>query len=126
MGTQGRGCAVMQSGIRTGCRPGMGGLAVAEGDPALGQIVRRQFHGDFVSSQYADAVAAEAAGQMGQDNTFVLQLDAEQSTGKLLEYRSGYFNAVFFTQLLSLLLYSPIRQPDAQRSCRLAENPAAV
>jgi hypothetical protein len=102
------------------------GLAVAEGDPALREIVRRQLHRDFVSCQNPNTVAAEAAGQVSEHNTFVLQLDAEQSTGKFLEYRSGYFNTVFFTQLLSLLLFSPIRQPDAQRSRRLAENPATV
>jgi hypothetical protein len=86
---------------------------MAKGNPALGQVVRRQLHGDLVPCQNSNTVAAKAAGQMSEYDTFVLQLDAEQPTGKFFEYRSGYFNTVFFTQLLSLLVYSPIRQPDA-------------
>jgi len=91
-------------------------LTVAEGNTALGEIVRRQFHGDLVTCEHPDAVAAEAAGQMGQDYAIMFQLDAEQSAGKFLKYGSSYFNAVFFTQRLSLLLFSPIRQPAARRS----------
>jgi hypothetical protein len=101
-------------------------LAVAEGDPAFSEVVRRQLHGDFIACQNPNSVTAQTTSQMGEYNTFVLQLDAKQSTGEFLEYRSGYFNTVFFTQLLSLLLYSPIRQPDTQRSRRLAENPATA
>ena len=42
---------------------------------------------------------------MGQNNTFMLQLDTEQPTGEFLKYGAGYFDAVFFTQLLSFLSY---------------------
>jgi ABC-type lipoprotein export system ATPase subunit len=45
----------------------------------------------------ANAVAAETAGEVGQDFTFVLQLHAEKPAGKLLQNGSGYFNTVFFT-----------------------------
>jgi hypothetical protein len=89
---------------------------VAEGDAAFGEIVWRQFHGYLVARQNSNTIAAEAPGQVRQNNTVVLQLDSEQPTGEFLENGSGYFDAVFFTQRLSLLSFSPIRQPAVQRS----------
>jgi hypothetical protein len=89
---------------------------MTEGYAALGEIVRGQLHGDLVTRQNPDTVAAEAACQMGKHDALVFQLDAEQSTGEFLKYGSCYFDAVFFTQLFSLLIFSPIRQPVAQRS----------
>jgi hypothetical protein len=83
---------------------------VAEGDTTFGEIVGRQFHGDFIAGQNADAIAAEAPGEVGQDNAVMFQLDTEQSTGKFLEDGSGNFDAIFFTQRFSLLPFSPIRQ----------------
>ena len=59
-------------------------LPVAEGDSALGQIVRRQLESDLVAREHADAVPSQPAGQMGQNHAVVLELDAEQSTGKFL------------------------------------------
>jgi len=89
---------------------------VAEGDATFGEIVRRQFHGDLVAGENPDTITSEAAGQMGQNHAVMLQLNTEQAAGELFEYGSGYFNAVFFTQRFSLLLFSPIRQPTARRS----------
>jgi len=74
-----------------------GGLAVPERDTAFGQIVRRQFHGDFIASEDTDAIAAQPAGQVSQNDPFVLELHAEQPAGKFFQYRAGYFDAVFFT-----------------------------
>ena len=91
-----------------------GGLTMAEGDTSLGEIVGRQLHGDLVAGENANAIAAQAAREVGQNDAFVIQLDAEQSTGELLKYRTGYFDAVFFTQRFSLLPFSPIRQPAAR------------
>jgi hypothetical protein len=101
---------VNDDALAAGVKPGRA-LAMTEGDASLSEIVRRQFHGDLVPGQNPDTVAAQAAGQVGQDDTVMLQLNAEQTTGKLFKYGSGYFNAIFFTQRLSLVLFSPIRQP---------------
>ena len=69
---------------------------MAEGDPAFGQIVGGQLHGDLVPGKNTKAITAEAAGQVRQHHAVMLQLDTEQSTGKFLKYRSSYFNAIFF------------------------------
>jgi hypothetical protein len=74
---------------------------MAESDPALRQVVRGEFESDFIACQDANAIAAEAAGEMRQHNFFVVQLDAEESTGKFFQHGSGYFNAVFFTHSTS-------------------------
>lgn len=76
---------------------------MAEGDPALRQVVRGEFEGDFVACQNANPVTAEASGQMGQHNFFMIELHAEESAGKFLQHGSGYFNAVFFTHSTSYL-----------------------
>jgi hypothetical protein len=81
-------------------------LAMAKRDAAFGEVIRRQFHRDFIAGENADAVASQPSGQMGEYDAIMFELDAEQSTGELLQYSSGYFNAVFFTQRCSLLLLS--------------------
>ncbi len=53
-----------------------------EGDPALGEIVRRKFHGDAIARQDADAIAPETARQMRQHDPFMFQLHAKQPAGK--------------------------------------------
>jgi hypothetical protein len=52
-------------------------LAMAESDPAFGQIVGGKFQGDFVSRQNTDAVASQASRQVGQDNALVFELHAK-------------------------------------------------
>jgi len=70
---------------------------MAEGDTALGEVVRGKLEGDFIACQNANAVAAEAAGEMGQDEPFVLKLHTEFTAGEFLDDRTLYFDAVFFT-----------------------------
>src|SRR5579871_3516795 len=70
-------------------------LPVAEGDPAFGEIVGRQFQGNPVASQYANTVAPQSAGEMGQHDAVVLQLHAEQTAGELLQNRACDFDTVF-------------------------------
>lgn len=74
-------------------------LFVAVGDTALGQVVRGHLKRDTISRQYANAVAAEFAGEMRQDQTFRVELDAEKPTGEFFDHSSGHFNAIFFTHL---------------------------
>ena len=71
-------------------------LSVPEGNTAFRQIVRRQFQGDLIAGKDADAIATQAAGQVSQHNSLVLQLNAEQAARKFLQDRAGYFNTVLF------------------------------
>src|SRR5690349_19882782 len=71
-------------------------LAVPEGDPAFGEIVRRQLQGHLVAREDADAIPAQAAGGVGEDDTIVFQFNAEETAGEFFENRAGYFDAVFF------------------------------
>jgi hypothetical protein len=93
-----------------GFRPGaeneesVHGLAVAEGDAALGEIVGGKFEGDFIASEDADAIAPQAAGQVGEHQTIMFELNGEFPAGEFLNHCALYFDAVFFTH--SVLIYS--------------------
>ncbi len=67
-----------------------------EGDAAFGQIVGGKFQRDLIARQNADAIAAQASRQMGQDDALVFELHAEQPAGEFLKNRSSNFYAVFF------------------------------
>ena len=69
---------------------------MAVGDSTFGQIVRREFQGDAISRENANAVAAEFAGEVRQNGPLLVKLNAEQSAGELFYYGSSHFNAVFF------------------------------
>ena len=62
---------------------GLMGLAMTERDPAFCEIVRREFEGDFIAGEDADAIAAEAACEVGQDDAIMLEFDAEEAAGEL-------------------------------------------
>ena len=68
-----------------------------ESNAAFREIVRGKFEGDFVAGQDADAIAAETTCEVGEDETFVLELHAEFTAGEFLDDRALYFYAVFFT-----------------------------
>jgi hypothetical protein len=55
---------------------------MAEGDSSLGEIVWGEFQGHFVAGEDADAVAAKASGKVGQDDPVMIELYAEETTGK--------------------------------------------
>src|SRR5579862_4731926 len=67
-----------------------------ECDAPFGEVVRRHLQGDAVAREYADAVAAQLAGQVGQYGAFLIQLHTEQAAGKFFNYCACDFNAVFF------------------------------
>jgi hypothetical protein len=73
-----------------------GGLFMAVGDASLGQVVRRQFQGDTVAGQYANAIPAQFARQVGEHGAVLIQLNAEKAAGKFFNYGSCDFNAIFF------------------------------
>jgi len=66
-------------------------------DAALGQIVRRHLEGHTVAGKNANAITAQFAGQMGEYDAFLVELDTEQAAGELLNNGSGYFDAIFLT-----------------------------
>lgn len=75
-----------------------------KGDSAFGEIVGGKFEGDFVARQNANAIAAEPAREMRQDEAFVLKLHTEFTAGELLDYSTLYFYAVFFTHSVRSVL----------------------
>lgn len=69
---------------------------MTEGDSAFRQIVRGEFQGYFVAGEDANAVAAETARQVGQDDALVFQLNTEQAAREFFKNSAGNFDAVFF------------------------------
>ena len=72
-------------------------LFVAVGDSAFRQIVRGEFHGDAISRKNADTIAAQLAGEVRKYGAVYVKLNAEQAAGKLFNYGSSDFYAIFFT-----------------------------
>jgi hypothetical protein len=72
-------------------------LTMAEGDTALGEVVRGELESNFVARQNAYAVAAEPAREMRKHQAFVLKLHTEFTAGEFLDDCTLYFYAVFFT-----------------------------
>lgn len=70
---------------------------MAEGDAPFGEVVGGKLKSDFVAGENANAIAAEAAGKVGEHKAIVLQLYAEFTAGELFNHRSLNFDAVFFT-----------------------------
>jgi hypothetical protein len=55
---------------------------MTEGDTAFGEVVRRQFKGDFVAGKDANAIAAEATREVSENNAVMFEFDAEKTAGK--------------------------------------------
>ena len=55
---------------------------MTECNSAFGEIVGGEFQSDFIARQNADAIAAKTAGEVGQHNTLMFELYAEQAAGK--------------------------------------------
>jgi hypothetical protein len=98
-------------------------LSVPERNPAFRQIVGREFESHFVAGENANPIAAKPARKMGQHNTVVLQLHAEQTAWKLLENGTLYFYAVFLAHSTSLF---ERRLPVETYAELYAEWPAAL
>ena len=84
---------------------------MAVGDAPLGQVVRGEFQGDAVAGQYADAIPAQFARQVGEHCSFLIELNAEKAAGKFFDYGSCDFNTIFFTHcpptaIIAILLRS--------------------
>ena len=112
-----------------------------EGNSALCQIIGGELEGDFVARQNSNAVSTQTPGQMGQYDSLVFQLNAEQTAGKLFEHGALDFNAIFFTHstsmtmvLASILLYlkpcrneekDELREADGYATSHILPHPGA-
>ena len=72
-----------------------------EGDTSLGQIVGREFKCYLIARKHANAVAAQAAGEMRKYDAIVLELDAEQTAGEFFKNGPGDLDAVFLAHSTS-------------------------
>jgi hypothetical protein len=102
-------------------RPHNNALSMTEGDPALGQIVWRQFQGDPVAGQNSDPVPPQSTGQVSQNDAIMLELHAEQTARELFQNSSGYFYAVF---LAHKPLKIEIENSPAARCAAARQQPA--
>lgn len=85
---------------------------MAEGDAPFGEVVGGKLKSDFVAGENADAIAAEAAGEVSEHKAILLQLHAEFTTGELFNHCSLNFDAVFFTH--SDVFKSIVAEPAAR------------
>ena len=92
---------------------------MADRDAALGALVGREFEGDFIAGEDADAITAQAAGEVGEHQTVMFELNREFSAGEFLDHGALYFYAVFFTHL-KLTLSLPLSQRS--RPCSLVRS----
>lgn len=67
------------------------------GDSSLGEVIGRHLQGHAIARQHSNSVPSEFAGEMCQNGSVLIQLDAEQPARKLFNDCACYFNAVFFT-----------------------------
>jgi hypothetical protein len=62
------------------------GLPMPVGDPALGQVIRREFQRNSIAIHDFDAVSPESSGHRGEDGSSYIELDGEHSGSELLDY----------------------------------------
>lgn len=72
------------------------GLLVAVGDTATAQVIRRQFHGDFVAGQNFDKMHAHFARNMTEDFVAILEYDAERRIRQALLDQTVNLDGLFF------------------------------
>src|SRR6266478_9068075 len=64
------------------------------GDPAAGQVVRRQLDSDAVAGQDADEIHPKLAADVGEHPVAVLQLDREHRVGERFDDRSFHLDRI--------------------------------
>lgn len=70
---------------------------MAIGDSTFCQIVGGELQGNAITGENPDAVPAELTREVGQNDTVLIELNAEQTTWKLLNDSPSYFNTIFLT-----------------------------
>lgn len=72
---------------------------MAVSDAAFGEVVWRKLEGDSITGEDADTIAAQFTGEVGQDGSFLVQLNAKLSGRELFYDGTCDFNAIFFAHL---------------------------
>jgi len=72
------------------------GLASAENDSTLTQVVGCELNGNLVTGQDTNVVLAHLARDVGGHNVTVLKFYPEQGIGQGLQDRALHFNVIFF------------------------------
>lgn len=67
------------------------------GNAALREVIGRHLKGDAIARQNSYTIAAQFAGQVSEDRSILIELNAEQPAREFFYYCSSYFYAVFFT-----------------------------
>lgn len=71
-------------------------------DPALGEVIGRQFEGYPVASHDLDAVPAKSSGHAGQYRLACVEFHCEHPGPEFFDHFSHYFDSVFFWQMILL------------------------
>ena len=83
----------------------------AIGDPALGQIIGRQFNQHIVSSQHTDAVLAHLASGMTKDFMIIFEFHAEHRVGQQFDDRAAHFEKFFLGHKVLVTIPSKTARP---------------
>src|ERR1700685_1804797 len=72
-------------------------------DAALGQIVGREFQGNFVAIHDLDAIAAESSRHGREHGSAGVEFDGKHTRFELFNDLAHYFDCVFFWQMIVIL-----------------------
>ena len=77
-------------------------LLASPGDPASGQIIRRHLNSYLITGQDLNKVHTELAGNAGQNDVSVADVDIEHSIRQRIGYDALNFDYVVFCQVVNL------------------------
>ena len=78
-------------------------LLASPGDPTLGQIIRRQLYGYFVTGQDLNEIHSELAGNVCQNGVSVANVNFEHSIRQCIGYDALNLDYVVLCQVINLL-----------------------
>jgi hypothetical protein len=77
-------------------------VGAAEGDPSFAEIVRGEFHRDFIAGQNADVIFAHLAGDVRRNYVTVFEFDPEHGIGQ------GFCNGALHLDMVLLGHQMPV------------------
>ena len=77
-------------------------LLASPGDPTLSQIIRRHLNGYFVTGQNTNEIHSEFAGNVGQNDVSVADVDFEHSIRQCICYDALNLDYVVLSQVVNL------------------------
>ena len=72
------------------------GLASAEYDSTLGQVIGCELNGNLIAGQDADVMLAHLSRDVRGNDVSVLELNPEKGIGQGFQDRAFHFNVIFF------------------------------